>query len=110
MAYNVRSNNSTQEFTYSSKKTSLVEFLMTENVNQREELSHLTLLTISDFFLSQYSANHKIFMSKLTMTVIEKTSKLCGLMKSKYNIQNYHRYKTVSKQLESIDAVIYSLK
>ena len=61
--------------------------------NLRVELSDLTLLTISDYFFSHYSANHKIFMSKSTMAVIEKTSKLCGLMKSKYNIQNDRRYK-----------------
>jgi hypothetical protein len=46
---------------------------VTENVNLRVELSHLTLLTITDFF-SHIICQIILFMSNLTMNAIEKNN------------------------------------
>ena len=84
---------------------------VTENVNLRVESTHLTSLTITDFFLSYYSSNYPIFMSNLTNECHWKkyfTFDLCGFIKNVYIVYTkyesiicdlflYHKYKTVNK-------------
>ena len=104
-----------------NSETVLAQPLMNENVNLRVELSDLILLTITDYFsLINQQRIRNLYVQLENGRHWRKylTSKLCNLMKNKYCIFKMTVcilvwslcYKTVSKYLESISTVVYSLK
>jgi hypothetical protein len=97
MVYNVRWDNSTRGFHIFKSERKLTDFLMKENVKTIVELSHLTLLTITNYFSHIFRQIIKylcLTQQWQPLKILFFSSKLCSLIKNKYDIRNYNNFPT----------------
>ena len=92
MVYNVRWNNSTRGFHIFKSERWLTDFLTKENVKTIVELSHLT-----NYFSHIFRQIIKYLCPTQQwqpLQILFFSSKLCSLIKNKYDIRNYNNFPT----------------